>query len=364
MRFVVDICRKDPRAADHVRDRRREGADREHARPPRGLRRRAAGADRQRRLRPAPERRLGGAARLDLPARESAARDGTPGRPRTDPPPGRSGDRGLAPSRPGDLGVARGASALRLLEADDLGRGRPRRAPRPRRSASTSSPSSGSATADEIHAEILERGVRDGVFRQHYDTDALDASTLLIPLVRFLPPDDPRVRATVDAIAERADRARARPPLQGRRDRRRPQRRGGHLPDLLLLARLGALGDRRVRAGADALRAAAGVLRLARPLRRGARGAQRPPPRQLPPGLHPPGADQRRLPRDRRRAARRRQPDRRLQRDGRRSRGGLSAGAIPQTESLRTETIRYGLLFAGDGTGQRRRGESGQGGAP
>jgi alpha,alpha-trehalase len=57
-------------------------------------------------------------------------------------------------------------------------------------------------TADEIHAEILERGVRDGVFRQHYETDALDASLLLIPLLRFLPPDDPRVCATVDAIAE------------------------------------------------------------------------------------------------------------------------------------------------------------------
>jgi GH15 family glucan-1,4-alpha-glucosidase len=56
--------------------------------------------------------------------------------------------------------------------------------------------------AEEIKAEILERGVRDGVFRQHYDTDALDASLLLIPLFRFLPPDDPRVRDTVNAIAE------------------------------------------------------------------------------------------------------------------------------------------------------------------
>jgi alpha,alpha-trehalase len=58
------------------------------------------------------------------------------------------------------------------------------------------------AKADEIHAEIVERGCRDGVFRQHYETDALDASTLLIPLVRFLPPDDPRVRKTVEAIAD------------------------------------------------------------------------------------------------------------------------------------------------------------------
>jgi alpha,alpha-trehalase len=56
--------------------------------------------------------------------------------------------------------------------------------------------------ADEFKEELLERGCRDGVFRQHYDTDALDASTLLIPLLRFLPPDDSRVRATVKAIAD------------------------------------------------------------------------------------------------------------------------------------------------------------------
>jgi GH15 family glucan-1,4-alpha-glucosidase len=61
-------------------------------------------------------------------------------------------------------------------------------------------------TAERFHAEILERGARDGVFRQHYETDALDASTLLIPLVRFLPADDPRVRATVEAIAARLTR--------------------------------------------------------------------------------------------------------------------------------------------------------------
>ena len=39
------------------------------------------------------------------------------------------------------------------------------------------------------------------MFRQHYETDALDASTLLIPLTRFLPPEDERVKATVLAIA-------------------------------------------------------------------------------------------------------------------------------------------------------------------
>jgi GH15 family glucan-1,4-alpha-glucosidase len=57
--------------------------------------------------------------------------------------------------------------------------------------------------ADEVKAEILERGVDGrGVFRQHYDTDALDASNLLIPLVRFLPAEDERVCATVRAIKE------------------------------------------------------------------------------------------------------------------------------------------------------------------
>jgi GH15 family glucan-1,4-alpha-glucosidase len=57
------------------------------------------------------------------------------------------------------------------------------------------------AGADEIREDILRRGVDErGVFVQHYDTQALDASCLLIPIVRFLPPDDERVRATVLAI--------------------------------------------------------------------------------------------------------------------------------------------------------------------
>jgi alpha,alpha-trehalase len=57
--------------------------------------------------------------------------------------------------------------------------------------------------ADKIREDILTRGVSErGIFRQHYDTDALDASTLLIPLVRFLPSDDERVCATVRAIAD------------------------------------------------------------------------------------------------------------------------------------------------------------------
>ena len=59
------------------------------------------------------------------------------------------------------------------------------------------------ATADEIKADILEHGVdKRGVLRQHYDTDALDASTLLAAIFGFLPPDDQRLRASVLAIAD------------------------------------------------------------------------------------------------------------------------------------------------------------------
>jgi GH15 family glucan-1,4-alpha-glucosidase len=58
---------------------------------------------------------------------------------------------------------------------------------------------------DAIRATILERGwsERAGAFAQTLDGDALDASTLLLPIVGFLPGDDSRVRATIDAIAER-----------------------------------------------------------------------------------------------------------------------------------------------------------------
>jgi GH15 family glucan-1,4-alpha-glucosidase len=59
------------------------------------------------------------------------------------------------------------------------------------------------ATAEEIRNDILERGVsKRGVLRQHYDTDALDASTLLAAMFGFLPAQDARLRDTVLAIAD------------------------------------------------------------------------------------------------------------------------------------------------------------------
>ncbi len=58
-------------------------------------------------------------------------------------------------------------------------------------------------TAEEIRSDILEQGVTaEGVLRQHYATDALDASVLLAAIFEFLPGDDARLRATVRAVSD------------------------------------------------------------------------------------------------------------------------------------------------------------------
>ena len=58
-------------------------------------------------------------------------------------------------------------------------------------------------TANEIREDILAHGLtKDGVLRQHYDTDALDASTLLAAIFMFLPREDERLRKSILAIAD------------------------------------------------------------------------------------------------------------------------------------------------------------------
>ena len=57
-------------------------------------------------------------------------------------------------------------------------------------------------TAEEIHADILAHGLKGGVLRQHYETEALDASTLLAAIFGFLPGNDERLHASVLAIAD------------------------------------------------------------------------------------------------------------------------------------------------------------------
>ena len=62
---------------------------------------------------------------------------------------------------------------------------------------------------DQIYEEIMERGWNEerGAFTQAYDSDALDAATLLMPLTFFLSPTDPRMLSTLEAIQK--------PPHQG-----------------------------------------------------------------------------------------------------------------------------------------------------
>ncbi len=106
-------------------------------------------------------------------------------------------------ARPGDLGGARRAPPLRLLEADVLGGDGPRRAAgRTARGARAGASSGRRSPTRSARTSSSAGWTSAGVFRQHYDTDALDASNLLVPLVRFLPPDDERVRATVMAIRD------------------------------------------------------------------------------------------------------------------------------------------------------------------
>ena len=201
MQFVADVeATEDGVAPDHVRHRRPPRPDRVHARRSHRLRRGQPGADRQRRLRPAAERRLRRRARLDpAPHPSQRAPASTPLADRADA--GRVRHEGLARARPGDLGGARQAAALRVLQAHVLGRARPRGQARrdPGRRRATEK---WAAVAEEIREDILANGVDDrGVLCQHYDTKALDASTLLAAIFGFLPGDDERLKASVLAIA-------------------------------------------------------------------------------------------------------------------------------------------------------------------
>ena len=73
-------------------------------------------------------------------------------------------------------------------------------------------------------------------FVQYYGSKELDASLLMIPLVGFLPADDPRVRGTVEAIEQRADARRLRARYTRRSSGGRPAAGRGGVPGLHLLA--------------------------------------------------------------------------------------------------------------------------------
>ena len=195
---------------------------------PRGpvrLRGRPAGADRQRRLRPAPERRLRRGARLD-PASTPVRSQRLPRRlwPIVQAQ-AECATQSVAGARPGHLGGPRQAAALRVLEADVLGGDGPRRQAgrdprRPRAARQT-----WAATAEEIKADILEHGLTDdgraAPALRHRRAGRLDAAggDLRVPARRR--------RAAARQRAgdrRRPDRERLRAALPDRRDRRRPVR--------------------------------------------------------------------------------------------------------------------------------------------
>ena len=189
--------------SDHVRGGWRAvvtGADRPLAA---GIRELVAGADRQRRLPATAARHLRRDRRRDVPDAES--RHGAIG---TRPCAaarriGLSGN-GLAATGRRHLGGARRPPALRSLKvmawvAFD------RAANELEAQAFHESGRRWREIADEIHAEVCERGFdRDlNSFVQAYGSKRLDASLLLIPLVGFLPAADPRVQGTLQAIEDK-----------------------------------------------------------------------------------------------------------------------------------------------------------------
>ena len=105
------------------------------------------------------------------------------------------------------------------------------------------------AARDEIYEQIMARGWNEerGAFVQHYDADVLDASILLMPLVKFVAPTDPRWLSTLDADHQGARLRHARLPLQRRRLAGRPRGRGGDVLDVLLLVRRGSCAGRPAR---------------------------------------------------------------------------------------------------------------------
>ena len=146
------------------------------------------------------------------------------------------------------------------------------------------------ALRDEIHDEVCREGfdAELGAFTQSYGSTRLDASLLMIPLVGFLPADDPRVVGTVAAIerdlmrdgfVERYARRRDATSTASRPARGRSSRaRSGSRDDLAL--RAGRTRRRHCSSGCSALRNDVGLLSEEYDRR------DRAPARELPAGLH------------------------------------------------------------------------------
>ncbi len=115
---------------------------------------------------------------------------------------------------------------------------------------------------DDIFSEVCDKGYNKevGAFTQYYGSDQLDASVLMIPLVGFLPPTDPRVVSTVEAVQrdlmDHGFVLRYRTSDDGAVDGLTGQ--GGRLPGLFVLAGRLPPHDRASGGGRGALRAPPG----------------------------------------------------------------------------------------------------------
>ena len=212
--------RRSRAAADHVRRRRRAAAHRVRARLARRLRGLGAGAHRQRRARAVPARRLRRGARRaapdagSMPASTTDRTRGRSQRAHARLPRGR-----LEGARRGHLGGARAAPALHPLEGDGVGRVRPRGQGASSSSASTARSTGGGALRDEIHAEVLRRGLRRRPQHLHpvLRLAAARRQPAADPAGRAsCPATDPRVVGTVEAIQRELLRRRLRAALRVR----------------------------------------------------------------------------------------------------------------------------------------------------
>ena len=144
--------------------------------------------------------------------------------------------------------------AIRVLQTDVLGGARPGDGAR-RRLDAADRVDEWTRTRDDIRQAILSEGwsERAGAFTQSFGSDDLDASNLMLPLVGFLPADDPRDagdhRGGRGAPHRRAWAGLPLPPA------RRARRRGRHLPAVHVLAGPRAGAGRPARPGAGGLRA-------------------------------------------------------------------------------------------------------------
>ncbi len=126
-----------------------------------------------------------------------------------------------------------------------------------------------------------------GSFVQSYGAKQLDASLLLLPLVGFLPPDDPRVRGTLQAIEQRLMVDGFVMRYDTAASRRRLAARRGRVSGLQLLAGRRLYPAGRWQDARRAVRAAARPAQRRRIAERGIRPAHGPAGRQFSAGVHP-----------------------------------------------------------------------------